>query len=305
MPKSADPKKSQPSLIADNTQVTVTIPWTDLQVEYQKHLRQVAKTAKSDGFRVGKVPLHLVEQMVDTSKLYEAALNPIFPKFYTQALTAGKHSPISQPELEPVSMEPGKDWVFTAHFASRPTFTLGNYQDVVKKALKAADEEMAKEEAEHAKADQKPHEHKPLTPEQKDDHRITHAFQALLETVKVPVPEILVRQEANRQLEQLASQLNQFGLSAEKYLESRQMKMEDLRNEYTAHALGVLQTELIMAEIAKDQKITVSDKDVEEALDKVADGKLSAEQRQNPDYRSYLFSSLLKQKVVKFLLSLV
>jgi FKBP-type peptidyl-prolyl cis-trans isomerase (trigger factor) len=317
MSKQDTPK--QHPLISDNSQVNVTIPWTAIHKEYQKQLQKVAKTAKTDGFRVGKVPLPLVEQMVDKDRLYQEALNPIFPQYYGEALKAVKALPISQPELEPVSMEPGKDWVFTAHFAARPEFKLGKYQEIVKKARQSADEEMAKEEVARQKAEKeaakgskkaskepevKPGSTKPLTDEEKDDHRITHVFQALLEAIKIPVPELLVRQETNRQLEQLGRQLQQFGLDPKKYLESRKMSEEELVKEYSAHALGVLQTEFLLAEIAKEQKITVEDKELNEYLSKMAGGKLSDEQRQNPDYRGYVFSTLLKRKVVEYLLSL-
>ncbi len=310
-----DEPQSHP-YVAQNTKIMVTVPWKTVKVAYDAVLQKLAQTVKADGFRKGKVPPAIVEKMVEQNKLFEEVLDRVLPQAYSDALKAEKKLPISRPEIEPIHMEKDKDWEFAIYFAEKPEITLGKFQDAVKKGFKEAKEEIKKvneERAKVAKKDDKADEKndktptaatEPLTEPQQEDVKIRHIFQNLVETVKPKVPELLIRTQVDQDLQRLSDQLRQLNLSAEDYLKSRQMKVEDLRGEYATQALMTLQIEFILAEIARDQKITVDEKELNETLDKVADGKLPLEQRNDPDYRSYVFSTLLKQKVLKYLLSL-
>jgi FKBP-type peptidyl-prolyl cis-trans isomerase (trigger factor) len=309
-----EPTQNQQSPVAPNSSVKVTIPWKTVKKSYEQVLTKAAKNVKADGFRQGKVPPTVAEKLLDQSKLYDLTLQEILPEAYTEALKEAKLSPISQPEIEPVQMEKEKDWVFTLSFATQPTITLGDYQKVTKKALAEAEKEVTetekklKEDAKKAEKDHKDHEGHThpteLTAQQKDDVKMKHIFRGLVDSIHPTIPEILVRGEVNRELQRLADQLQQLRLSVDEYLKSRQMTMEQVRQEYAVMAVSSLQIEFILGAIAKDQKMNVEDKEIEETLDKVAGGKLTPAERQNPDYRSYIFSTLLKQKVMQFLLSL-
>lgn len=315
-----------PSLpIAPNSSVTVKLPWTTVEPAYQKALRRYAQNAKTDGFRKGKVPLSLVEGMVDQSALVEYVLQSILPSAYADAVKAADKHPISQPEVEPNEVEKGKDWLLTAHFAETPEIKLGKYQEVVKKAKKASEKDIADQEADLAKkAAEKKATKKDkdtadtketadaketstpttLTDNQKDDLRTRQIFRHLVEEIKPQIPELLVRREADREIRRLLDQLEQLKLSVENYLKSRSMTAEQLRLEYLSAAATSLQLEFILAEIGKMEKITVEDKEIDEMMKQVFDDKLTKEQEANNDYRSYIFNTIAKQKIVKHLLSL-
>jgi FKBP-type peptidyl-prolyl cis-trans isomerase (trigger factor) len=316
-----------PSAIVENTKLTVKIPWTTVAPSYDKTLKKAAQNVKTDGFRKGKVPLAIVEQMIDKSKLMEQVLDEVLPAAYRDALNAAKKSPISQPEIEPVAMEKGQDWEFSIFFAERPEIKLGKYQDAVKKGLVEAAKEITEKDKElkkapkdkkaeaadhhnHAHDDGHDHSHDhataptELNDHQKEDIKYKHIFKNLVESVQPKVPEILVRQDANRELQRLVEQLQQLKIDVNDYLKSRGMEADQLRQEYMAIALSTLQLEFILAEIAKVENITVTDADVDKTLDEMMGGKLTEEEKAKSEYRSYLFSTLVKQKVVKFLLSL-
>jgi FKBP-type peptidyl-prolyl cis-trans isomerase (trigger factor) len=326
-----EPKQSP--LVAPNSQVTVTIPWKIVEPAYQKNLQKLAQRIKAPGFRVGKVPATMAEKMIDPAKVLDPTIQDILPAAYMAELKKQNKTPITQPEIDPIQMEKGQDWIFTVYFAERPEVKLGEYQKVVKQAIKDADKEIAeldKKTAEEAKAkekeaakdtkddqkkdDQKTTEEgkttapkapeaKPLTDTQKEDMRSRFIFRALIEKIQPKIPELLIRSEVNRDLQNLVNQLKQLNLAVEDYLKSRQMTPDQLRQESAQTALTSLQIEFILAEIARDQKLTVDDKEIDEALDKTFGGKdkVTKEQRENPDYRSYVFSSLIKQKTVQFL----
>lgn len=310
-------KPDQNSAIQPNSELQVTIPWATVQPVYQKNLQKMAQQVKAPGFRVGKVPMAMAEQIIDPNKVLDPTIREVFPAAYQQALTAAKKAPISQPEIDPIELGKGKDWVFTVYFAETQELTLGKYQDVVKKAHKAAEKEIV--EQDQKRAEEKPAEQdkpaeqnksavapqatKPLTDEQKDDIRFKHIFKELVLSTEPKVQEILVRDQVNREISRLADQLQQLHIPPEDYLKSRGMNLDQLRGEYAGMALSQLQIEFLLAAIAKDQKITVEDKEIEETLEKIDGGKLSAKTRQDAEYRSYIFSNLLKQKVLKHLLT--
>lgn len=294
--------------ISPNSEIKVKIAWKTVEPVYNKFIQRTAQNVKAPGFRKGKVPAAMAEGMIDKAQLSEQVLQELLPEAYTEALKKENKIPISQPEIEPIKMEKGADWEFTIYFAERPVIDLKkvNYADAVKKTKKAADEEIKKAEKELAdKADDKS-ESTPttLSDNRKEDIRIKHIFKALIEAVEPKVPELLVRQEVNRELKRLIDQLDQFKLSVEDYLKSRQMTAEQLRAEYLGFSLSTLQIEFILAEIAKDQKLAPEEKEIDEVLNTISEGKLSKEQKADPEYRSYVFSTLTKQKVIKHLLSL-
>lgn len=302
-----------PTLIAPNSQVTITIPWDKIDTAYKAVLVKAAKTVKTDGFRLGKVPPHIAEGMLDQSKLYDQVIQQLFPEIYIAEIQRTGKKPISQPDVEPVSTEPNADWTFTVSFAERPEIDLKNYQQVISEATEDAQKEISEKQAElkkevkSADADSEKSAEsstpKELTQTQQDDIRLKHIFRSLAETLKPQIPELLIRHEVTHELQHLVEQLKQLNIKVEDYLSSRQMTAEQLEQEYAAMALSSLQIEFIIAEIAKDQKMTVEESEIDAAFDQMGGSNLSEADRKNPDTRSYVFSSLLKQKVIQKLLN--
>jgi len=295
-------QSTEKTLVAPNSQVTVTIPWSKLKAAYDKVLAKVSLNVKTDGFRKGKVPPHLAANLVDNNKLYEQALQEVFPEIYLAEIQKTNKKPISQPDLEPIQTEKDQDWSFTVYFAERPEIKLGDYQKVIAAARANADKEISGKIAELITDKSETAKTKELTTSQKEDIKLKHIFRELAQAIEPQIPELLIREEVNRELHHLVDQLQQLNIKVEDYLKSRQIDGEQLRQEYAAMSLSTLQIEFIIAEIAKDQKMTITDAEIDATLDQVGEGKLSETDRQNPDTRSYIFSSLLKQKVIKNLL---
>ncbi len=318
-PKDSSENKSKatenkPSLITPNTVVTFSLEWSQIQSTYAAQLAKSARLIKIDGFRAGKVPPALAEKHLDSQKLYNQVLDVLLPPAYAEALQKSGHQPLTQPDINPVKMKAQEDWEFEASFALRPVIQLGKYQDVVKKALKVAEKEIESAAKSAPKAPTK----KPTTKEAAESADIEEqapqiepkeiktrvVLQTLVDQIKPQVQELLVRQEVTRQLQRLSEKLEKLKLTAENYLKSRNMTAEDLQREYTGVALTTLQLEFIMAQIALDQKVTVTDKEIDDLLDQNFGGKLTDEQKRDQNIRSYVFSTQLKQRVLDYLLSL-
>lgn len=99
------------------------------------------------GFRKGKVPMTYLEKTYGPEMFYEDAANAVIPAAYQAAAMESGLEITSQPTIDAVQMEKGKDFIFTAEVALKPEVTLGEYKgiEVEKKEIEVTDEEVAKE----------------------------------------------------------------------------------------------------------------------------------------------------------------
>ena len=94
----------------------------DSQVAQQ--LKKYAKQAKVQGFRPGKAPKHIVEQMYG-SRAYEDALNEQLNKKFMDQLVEHKFNIVGYPKFDLTSSE-GEDFAFVASFEVMPEVKLGD-----------------------------------------------------------------------------------------------------------------------------------------------------------------------------------
>jgi len=96
------------------------------------------------GFRKGKAPRKMIEQMYGREIFYEDAANALIPDAYENALEECTEDIVSSPKIEVTQIESGKTFIFTAEVALKPEVTLGKYKGIkVDKAdLSVTDEEI-------------------------------------------------------------------------------------------------------------------------------------------------------------------
>lgn len=82
------------------------------------------------GFRKGKVPQAMVEKMYGPQVFYEDALDTILNYSYPDAAKESGLEIVSRPEIDVVTLEKGKDVVYTATVATKPPVELGEYKGV-------------------------------------------------------------------------------------------------------------------------------------------------------------------------------
>lgn len=99
------------------------------------------------GFRKGKVPRKMVEQMYGKEIFYEEAANIVIPSAYARAVDECTEEIVSHPTLDIVQAESGKPFIFTAEVALKPEVTLGKYKGI---ELEKADTTVTDEEIEAA-----------------------------------------------------------------------------------------------------------------------------------------------------------
>ena len=99
------------------------------------------------GFRKGKVPMAYLEKMYGPEMFYEDAVNTVINAEYPAAAEESGLEITSQPKIDVVQVEKGKNLIFTAEVAIKPEVTLGEYKgiEVAKTEIEVTDEEISAE----------------------------------------------------------------------------------------------------------------------------------------------------------------
>lgn len=107
---------------------------------YQKNKSKISVP----GFRKGKVPRKMIEQMYGKGVFYEDAANALIPGAYEKALEECEEIIVSSPSITVTQLEAGKPFIFTAEVALKPEVTLGKYKgiEVEKADVSVSDEEV-------------------------------------------------------------------------------------------------------------------------------------------------------------------
>ena len=99
------------------------------------------------GFRKGKVPMAYLEKAYGPAMFYEDAANALINSEYPKAAMESGLEITSEPTIDVLQIEKGKDFIFTATVAVKPEVTLGEYKglEVEKITVEVTDEEIAAE----------------------------------------------------------------------------------------------------------------------------------------------------------------
>ena len=197
--------------------------------------------------------------------------------------------------------------IIEAEIAEKPTVEIKDYQKVAKKAKQT----MAKEHQghDHAQETAKTSDStKAKTPEEikaeADEHTLQHIFRDLIAAYQPRIPELLIKEEARGELEQMIRSLKQVQMDLDSYLQRRQMTFEQLSTELATQALGRLQLEFILQSIIEQAGLKAEDQEYDEYFNRIKDEKTREEQRQNPEYKNYVGSLIVRRKVADHLLAL-
>ncbi|MBI2039790.1 trigger factor [Candidatus Microgenomates bacterium] len=110
-------------------EVTVTVPWADLQQTWDQTLQKMAQDVELPGFRKGAAPLPMVEQNLGI-KLQDEVLKAAYPNFLIEALKGTDIIPIDYPKYDLISFVKGQQLQFKATITNRPAVSVGNYKAI-------------------------------------------------------------------------------------------------------------------------------------------------------------------------------
>jgi len=110
--------------------LTIEASAEDFEKAVEKAYQRSKSKVSVPGFRKGKVPRKIIEQMYGKEVFYEDAANIAIPSAYAAAVDECTEEIVSQPTIEIVQLEAGKPFIFTAEVALKPEVTLGAYKAV-------------------------------------------------------------------------------------------------------------------------------------------------------------------------------
>ena len=239
---------------ADGTiKITITLPLADVQKVSEEVVEEMSKHVKVPGFREGKAPQDMAAQNLNPEHVRENVLKKLLPPAYMEAVQEHNIKPIMNPKMHVEEVAPDKDWVFAALTCELPEIELGVYKKEVQKITSKSKIVVPGKEEEAKKP------------------ALDDIVKAVLATAKVQVPQVLVEQETDRLLSQLLSDIKKLGLSLEQYLGSTKRTPDDLRGEYAKRAEEDIKLEFVLQKIAETEKVTVDEKEIEEAIAKAKD----------------------------------
>ncbi len=120
------------------------------------------------------------------------------------------------------------------------------------------------------------------------------------------IPDLLINEEINKMIGELQARVEEQGADFMGYLKSINKTLAQLKIEFTQQALMRIKVALVLRAIGTQEKIEVTDDELDGELDKLAEqyGKDPETKKRiyAPDYREYMESVLSNRKVVALLL---
>lgn len=117
-------KSTVEKLSPTRVRINVEVPFTELEPDFDRAFKELAKQVRLPGFRPGKAPRKLLEARVGREAMLDQVVGEAVPGRYTEAVTSSDVQPLGQPEIEITKKEYGEDLVFTAEVDVRPEITL-------------------------------------------------------------------------------------------------------------------------------------------------------------------------------------
>jgi FKBP-type peptidyl-prolyl cis-trans isomerase (trigger factor) len=248
--------------------LSLTLSNDNIANTYQEVLKSAQSDFENKGFRKGKVPLEIVKSGLSENKIIEEVLTQIVSKTYSQKVQEHHLHPVIQPQIKiqnpPLTFD--KDWLIEITGCELPETTLDpKYTEEIKKINQTKDD---------------------------DNKKINTTIGVLIKHSQVDIPEILIKADLENKLSQLVDQTQQAGLTVSQYLKSKNQTLEQYQQDLKLSIRNEWVTNLAIDHIAKENKIEVSQKEVDDLISK------NKQLSQNLNLVYYL---LTQQKVFDYL----
>jgi trigger factor len=281
------------NLLPKNTvELIIDIPKEEIKNAYQKAFLSLQKELTLPGFRKGSVPKEMAEKNIKKEKVYEKLIADLIPKIYEEIIKKENLTPLSLPKIELLKAKEEEDWQIKITLAQKPTVDLKNLKTIIQK-IKA---EQKKEDIWVPGKTQEEKENQ----EVKNQKLLNLILNALLKEIPCEISDLLIEEELNHRLASLLDDIKKIGLTVDAYLKSKNLTVEQLKEQYRKEIEETYKLEFILLAIADKENITVEKQDLEKIF-----VNLSPEERKKAEENSYFYASILrKQKTLDFLINL-
>ncbi|HSV94791.1 MAG TPA: trigger factor [Spirochaetia bacterium] len=223
----------------NTSHVDIILTEPEVLIEKEHAIDELIKSVTVKGFRQGKAPKAIAKDHIDPDKLSNQILNHVLNHAVSEALKENKFRLLGRPVLENIDSKNNDGWIIKISLPLYPEIKVGDYKKLFTKATKT---KTKKEESEEAK--------------------IEKIYQTLLDNIKISIPESVIEEETNYSLEKLEKQAKTLNLTLENYLKAVKKTLEEVKAEYAKRAEESIKLDLILLEIAKQEKINTSIEEV-------------------------------------------
>jgi len=123
-------KSNVEQLSPTRVRIEVQVPFTELEPDFQRAYKELAKQVRLPGFRPGKAPAKLLEARFGREAMLEQVVNEALPSRYGQAVAESEVHPLGQPDIEVTKKEYGQELAFTAEVDVRPKIALPDLSEL-------------------------------------------------------------------------------------------------------------------------------------------------------------------------------
>lgn len=117
-------KSTVEQLSPTRVRINVEVPFAELEPDFQRAYKELAKQVRLPGFRPGKAPAKLLEARFGREAMLDQVVTEALPGRYGQAVAESEVHPLGQPEIEVTKKEYGQELAFTAEVDVRPELNL-------------------------------------------------------------------------------------------------------------------------------------------------------------------------------------
>lgn len=276
-------------------EIEVNIPWEEVEPIKNKVIKKFQETTEVKGFRKGKAPSDLVASVVGDEKILENILQELISRIYPEAIRHFDLKPVVTPKVELVSAKEKESWKIKFTSCEEPEVNLGNYKEEIKKMKLASNiwvpgKESSNEQDKESDQNQ-----------QTKDEKLSKIISWLMENIPVEISDLLVESETSHNLVEFLEELRKLNLSLDQYLATTGKTVESLREEYRQQAERTIKLQLLLKQIADQEKITVDNEEIE----KMINSAQNEEEKQALEKQKYYLASILRQqKTLDFIANL-
>jgi len=283
--------KKQPK---STVEIIVKLTWSEIQAAYKTSFELLHAEFEMEGFRKGKVPQELAEKNIAKDSVYSHLIRELMPKIYEDIVKKEGLKPILSPKIELIKAKENEDWELKVMVAEKPVIKLKEYKKQVqeaKKTLKADDIWVpGKEQTAPDKS-----------ADQKKEKVLNVSLEAVLKECECELPPLLVEEELDRRLSQMVDDVQKIGLTMDKYLQTRNLTMETVKERLTREITDMYKLEFILQTIADEEKLEVKQEDLNALFSNIKEEK----DRKAAEANAYFYASVLrKQKALDFIIGL-
>ena len=161
-----------------------------------------------------------------------------------------------------------------ADLAGKPATFKVKINEIKAKELPELDDEFAQDVSEfdtleEYKADVKKH----LEVEKENEAKKTkedEAIQKIIDKSTMEIPEAMIETQCENMVNEFAQRLAQSGLSMEQYMQFSGLTLDKLKEQVRPEAETRIKSSLVLEQIAKDEKIEITDEELDAEIEKMA-----------------------------------